>query len=109
MKRDDISTVIDILKACARIQEFVSGFERETFVLDARTQSAVIHQILIVGEAVGRLSHSFRDINDDIPWHAIIGMRNRLIHGYDVVDVDEVWNTAIRDIPELIPLLSPLA
>ena len=53
-----------------------------------------------MGEATGRLS--FREKHADIPWARIKGMRNRVIHGYDDVDMDIVWDTVEQDIPRLI-------
>lgn len=54
-----------------------------------------------------RLSEDFRSQHPVVPWSLIAGMRNHLIHGYDMVDLDEVRNTAIRDIPALVTQLEP--
>lgn len=66
------------------------------------------HVLEIVGEAAGRLSTRFREENPAIPWAEIRGMRNRMIHRYDDIDVDIVWETVTRDIPRLIPQLESL-
>jgi uncharacterized protein with HEPN domain len=79
--------------------------DRITFSEDAKTQSAVLHQVMVLGEAANRLSETFREEHTEIPWRLMIGMRNRLIHGYDDVDLDEVWNTATRDVPALLQAL----
>ena len=81
---------------------------KESFLQDVKTQSAVQHQLMIMGEAVKRLSQPFREHHSALPWSLIAGMRNHLIHGYDTVDLDEVWNTATRDIPALVTELQPL-
>jgi uncharacterized protein with HEPN domain len=65
-------------------------------------------QLTIIGEAVKRLSRPFRDQHPILPWSAIAGMRDRLIHGYDAVDVDEIWTTITRDIPDVITKIMPL-
>ena len=55
----------------------------------------------MIGEAVKRLSKEFRADHSEIPWALIAGMRDNLIHGYDLVDWDEVWKTSTVDVPEL--------
>jgi len=69
---------------------------------------AVLYQLIVMGEAVKRLSAELRQRHTEIPWALIAGMRDHLIHGYDVVDWHEVWKTATRDVPELLSKLEPL-
>ena len=59
--RRDTGTVLDIFLACRDIEEFLTGYDRELFLDDRRTRYAVIHQIIVIGEAVKRLSDEFRD------------------------------------------------
>ncbi len=75
--------------------------ERE-FYEDKKTQAAVQHQIMIIGEAAKRLPRSFCEEHAHIPWSAIARMRDRLIHGYATVDMEVVWITAKEGIPELL-------
>ena len=76
---------------------------------DLKTQSAVLHQLMLFGEGVKRLSDEFRDEHPEIPWRLIAGMRDRLIHSYDEVDLDQVWKTVGEDLPALIASIEPLA
>ena len=62
----------------------------------------------MIGEAVKRLSEDFRAGHPEIPWLRIAGMRDKLIHAYDAVDLDEVWKTITKDIAPLISFLEPL-
>ena len=62
----------------------------------------------MIGEAVKRLSEDFRTQHPEIPWLRIAGMRDKLIHAYDAVDLDEVWKTVTKDIAPLISFLEPL-
>jgi uncharacterized protein with HEPN domain len=62
----------------------------------------------VIGEAVKRLSEEFRGQHPQIPWTRIAGMRDKLIHQYDAVDLDEVWKTITKDIVPLISFLEPL-
>ncbi len=107
MSRDS-ATLLDILKAAQLAVEFKGGMNKIAFLDDAKTQSAVLHQLLILGEATKRLSSEFRMQHREIPWKKITGMRDKLIHEYDDVDLDEVWKTARSDIPRLIKQLEPL-
>jgi uncharacterized protein with HEPN domain len=108
MLRDD-ATVLDALKAARLAVECKGGLDRAAFLDDRKTQSAILHQLLVLGEAVKRLSDGFRSAHPEIPWRMIAGMRDRIIHGYDQVDLSEVWKTVSSDVPRLIALLEPLA
>ncbi|MBM3335482.1 DUF86 domain-containing protein [Candidatus Sumerlaeota bacterium] len=101
MYRDEL-TLLDIARAARAIRTFVQGLDKEGFLKDYKSQSAVLYQILVIGEAVKRLSPEFREHHPEIPWSLIAGMRDHLIHGYDLVDWDEVWKTAISDVPGLL-------
>jgi uncharacterized protein with HEPN domain len=97
----DEATLADILRACRLAAQFVDGLDRDGFLDDLKTQAAVLHEIMIVGEGVKRLSDELRATNPRIPWRLIAGMRDRLIHQYDAVDLEEVWRTVTVDLPSL--------
>ncbi len=81
---------------------------RQAFMTDLRTQSAVIRQIEIVGEAVKRLSEEAKAAAPDVPWRQIAGTRDRLIHGYFQVDLQAVWIMVERDLPPLLSAVERL-
>jgi uncharacterized protein with HEPN domain len=107
MRRDD-ATLLDIILACRRIIQFRGLLDRAAFLADEKSVSAVLHQILVIGEAVKRLSDAFRGGHQTVPWRRIAGMRDHLIHGYDNVDRDEVWKAVDSDVPALLAYLQPL-
>jgi uncharacterized protein with HEPN domain len=107
MHRDDVS-LLDVQRAGQLIAEFTHGMTKEAFLSDVKTQSSVLYQLSVMGEAVKRLSPGLRSQNPEIPWALIAGMRDHVIHGYDVVDWEEVWNTTTRDVPDLLIKLEPL-
>lgn len=108
MSRDE-AHLLDILKAARLAIEFQNSMDMPAFLADAKTQSAVLHQLLVIGEAVKRLSAAFRDTHPEVPWKLIAGTRDKLIHFYEGVDLEEVWKMVISDLPELIVAVEPLA
>ncbi|MDE2796859.1 MAG: DUF86 domain-containing protein [Gemmatimonadota bacterium] len=87
---------------------FTEGMSFDDFVVDRRTQLSVLKSVEIVGEAAAQVSEDVRRANPDIPWREIVGMRNRLVHGYFDIDLSLVWDTVRQDIPDLIARLGPL-
>jgi uncharacterized protein with HEPN domain len=98
----DQATIADILRARRLVVQFVGGLDGESFVEDLKTQAVMLHEIMIIGEGARRLSDDFQAANASIPWLLIAGMRNRVIHQYDTVDLEAVWKTVTPDIPALI-------
>ena len=107
MWRDD-ATLLDIVQAARRIVSFVWGVDEASFAANAEKHWAVVAQLLVIGEAVTRLSHEFRSSHPEIEWAKIAGMRNRLIHGYDKIRWDLVWRTATEAVPQLLEQIEPL-
>jgi uncharacterized protein with HEPN domain len=64
-------------------------------------QDAVIRRLEVIGEAANRLTDDFRSHYPEIPWSAIVGLRNVLIHEYDTIDLGRIWETIVKNIPEL--------
>jgi uncharacterized protein with HEPN domain len=102
MQPRDQACLADILEAARLACDFVAGIDRQAFDDSLLIQSAVIRQIEIVGEATKRLSEEFRLANPHIPWRNMAGMRDILVHAYDHVDPDEVWNVVNDSLPELM-------
>lgn len=98
--RSDADRVEDILRAIDRIER-QTATGRERFLHDELLQTWVVHHLEIIGEAVKGLSDEFRAARPAIPWIAIARMRDRLIHGYWDIDLEAVWVTIQRDLPEL--------
>jgi len=105
----DAPHILDIVGSARLVQAYIEGVTRDTFMKNVQLQDSVIRRLEIIGEAAGRISISFRERHPAIPWSRMIGMRNRMIHTYDAVDLDIVWTTAQERIPELLALFEPIA
>lgn len=108
MNPRDRASLIDIIKAARLTLQFIQDSDRTAFEADLKTQSAVLYQIAILGEAVKRLSPEFRSHHPTIPWTAMAGMRDKLIHDYEGVDIERVWLTLQSSIPELLQTITLL-
>ena len=91
----------DMLEWTRKVQRFVGGMTEDAFLLDEKTQSAVIHGLIVIGEISARVSDEPRVAFPAVPWHEMRGMRNRLAHDYLGIDIDEVWRTVVSDLPML--------
>jgi len=98
----DTALLLDIAAAAERILAFTQGMDKASFERDSRTHLAVQHQIMVIGEAAKRLSTELQSEIGEIPWSAVVRMRDRLIHGYDTVDLDVVWDTVQQSVPNLL-------
>ena len=107
MSRDS-ATLLDIAEAARRAIQFTAGLDAATFIDSEEKRWAVFSQIVIIGEAAARLSAEFQQAHEQIPWKQIVGMRNRLIHGYDQINWQRVWETVTHDLPALLAAVTPL-
>jgi uncharacterized protein with HEPN domain len=91
----------DIVEAADAIASFLLGVARDDFFQDDLRQSAVLHKLMIIGEAAARLPQDFRNRYRAIEWSAIVGFRNIVVHTYFNVDWEIVWVAATKETPQL--------
>ena len=103
MSHEFLDFVEDILDGMNKAEELLEGVIYSQFENDFRINFAVVRALEIIGEAAKRLPEDLRQRYPDIPWKGIAGMRDRIIHGYDNVDLQIVWDVVKRDIPQIKP------
>jgi uncharacterized protein with HEPN domain len=100
MSRDN-AYLYDMLESAQAILDYLAGKTWDEFSKDSLLQDAVVRRLEIIGEASSRVSMETQRKNPQIPWTAIKGTRNRVIHGYDTVRLDIIWDIARDDLPGL--------
>ena len=95
----------DMIGFCDRVLEIVGGMERAAFFADRDKYELALFNIERIGESANRVPQEIRDANPQIPWGDIIGARNRIIHDYDRVIEDVVWEIIQTSVPDLLPRL----
>ncbi|MBU6431282.1 DUF86 domain-containing protein [Patescibacteria group bacterium] len=98
--KDDNVYIQQMLDAVRKIEIFTADMNRANFGSDEKTQSAVIMQLMLIGEISKKISVKTKS-SIDLPWKDIAGFRDKAVHDYFEVDLDVVWNTIIGDVPIL--------
>jgi uncharacterized protein with HEPN domain len=96
-----------MLEAAKLACTYVSGKSKDDFLRDTQCQDAVVHRLVIIGEAARHVSEETRSSLSGLPWAAIVGMRNLMIHEYDAVDLEAVWDTVQNNLIPLIKAIEP--
>lgn len=102
MPKNDLIRLQHMLDAAEEVVELAGGKSRHDIESERMLNLSLVRLVEVVGEAANRVSPEGQAKYASIPWLQIIGMRNRLIHGYDNVDFDILYQTVIEDLPYLI-------
>lgn len=109
MSRHDPLVALRQMRDHAReAMSLVVGQSRADLDANRILSLAIVRLLEILGEAAARVPDDVRQVHANIPWSQIIGMRNRLIHGYDQVDLDIVWAVVALDLPTLVAQLDQI-
>jgi len=100
--------LVDIDEAISTIGRWMDGRDESSFQQDELLQSAVLQKLSVIGEAAARLSADTWGRAPQVPWKEIIGFRNILIHGYDIVDDEIVWDIVEQYLPPLLVTVTQL-
>jgi len=101
MRKDNTVYLHHMLDAIERIETYLQGIAVEQFLANMLLQDGIVRQLEIIGEAAHHLPDDLRRQHSDVPWSAIIGMRNRIIHEYFNVNLTIVWEVTQNDLPPL--------
>jgi uncharacterized protein with HEPN domain/predicted nucleotidyltransferase len=106
------AALLDMIKAMKSIQSFVQNKSFEDYMADELLRLAIERALEIVGEAANRLTSEFQAAHSEIDWRNIVGLRNAIIHQYDEIDSESIWEIVTAQVPTLLqqvePLLAPL-
>jgi uncharacterized protein with HEPN domain len=105
LEREWVFRIKHILDAIEKIMRYTAAMTFEQFAADEKTVDAVIRNFLVIGEATRHVPDQVRTSAAVIPWKLMEGMRHILVHDYDAVRLDIVWQTVNEDLP---PLIAPL-
>ena len=108
MFEDDNVRIRHILDAAREAIQFAEGRKRAELDADRKLNLSLVRLLEIIGEAARGISQEFRDSHPDLSWKSMVGMRDRLIHGYFDVNLDVVWETVTQDLPSLIAQLEKI-
>ena len=98
--KDTKNLLQDMLQAIDAIQAYATP-NYEAFLADEKTQDAIMFNLVILGEAANRIEPEFQEAHPEIPWSSMIGTRNIIVHGYDQVKLQIVWDIVSRDLEKL--------
>ena len=97
MKEHDVTLDL-ILQATEKVADFLAGYDMEKFLGDAKTQSAIIMQLVVIGELAKKLPEELKT-KIDLPWKLMAGFRDFAVHEYFELDLQQIWDTASGDVP----------
>lgn len=108
MSNEFLDYIEDIIDAMEKAEVLLDGVSFDQFDDDFRINFAVVRALEIIGEATKRIPGKVRDEYTSIPWKDMAGMRDRIIHGYDNVDLRIVWDTVKKRLPDIKPQLEQI-
>jgi len=108
MHKNDLVRLHHMLDAAQEALRFIEGRQRDSLDADRMLSLSLVQLLEIIGEAARGVSSSFREAHPEVPWRKMVGMRDRLIHGYFDVNLDIVWGTVTEDLPRLIAALEKI-
>lgn len=105
--KDNNKLLHDMLDAINAIDSYsISTYE--IFKNDDKTQDAIMFNLVILGEAANNVTTDFQEEHPEIPWSSIIGTRNVIVHGYDLIKIQIVWDIIQNNLPPLRKILLSL-
>ncbi len=104
-RHDPLVSIRQMLDHAREAATMARGRKRADLDTDRMLNLSELRLLEVVGEAAARVPDEFRLRHPEVPWRDAIGLRSRLIHGYDAINLDMVWTVLQNDLPELIAAL----
>lgn len=104
----DIQNMVRMLRHCERVVQYSEGITFEDFSKDTEKQDALLFNVGQVGEIVSKISPEFKAEHPEFAWSPMKQLRNHVVHNYDGLSYDIIWDVIQYDIPGLIPLIHAL-
>ncbi len=98
--KDTARLLQDMVDAIVSIESYAVP-TYEAFLADEKTQDAIMFNLIVMGEAANTIPREYQEQHPEIPWSSIIGTRNVIVHGYDQVKIQIVWDIIQRDLSSL--------
>lgn len=106
---DNMNIIRRMISLIEKIQSYISGLDYDAFIKNEMIMEACAFNLSQLGELSHKMEEDFQNNNSDIPWKAIYGLRNKIIHEYDGINLKVVWETIIEDLPLLAEQLKRIA
>ena len=104
----NMQRVYHILEQAVAMKRRIGGMTADELFANEDKTDAVLYGLMVVGEAVRAMDDDFKDAHPDMPWKAIVGMRNFIVHEYEEIDYGLVWKAISIDLPTLTPRLEEI-
>jgi uncharacterized protein with HEPN domain len=98
----DLKTLVIVRDAARALIDHAGGFSRVSFEGDRKTRSAVLFEIILIGEGIKRLSPDLLGRYPKVSWSEAVGMRDRLAHSFDAIRFDIVWEVVQVHAPAML-------
>jgi uncharacterized protein len=102
------AALLDIVQAIHRIQKFTVNLDSENYLKNELVRNAVERNLEIIGEAVRRITPEFRETHPEVNWAGAVGLRNVIIHQYDRINNETIWQIVTTILPTLLLQIEPL-
>lgn len=100
--------VQDMIDFGEKVLAYTEGLDLKAFIADGLTYDATLRNLQLIGEAATHIPDEVRQTHSEVPWHAIIGTRNRLAHAYIAISDSIIWDIIQEAVPDLLPALREL-
>ena len=107
-ERSWVLYIQDMLRFAEAVLDYTAGLDVDSFLADRRTYDATLRNVQLIGEAATHVPNHVREAYPSIPWHAMIGTRNRLTHAYLHISDAILWSIIQDSVPSLAPQLRQL-